>query len=616
MNGTNGQNMKNNKDPREYLLLLSLVITALIIAVIGLSVSREKGPISAFMEFVKDGFVITDADTDIEDPDTDPEETAGDDTDSGTVSDTDKDPEQSGSGGSGSDSNTDSDTETEGEVIIYPEPDPSEYYKDVLFLGDSRTVGLYLYGKIEGAKYFARTSMNVGNCFADKESETGTGSLNLTEYLSENKFGKIYILLGINEIGNSYNWIVSRYKTLISKLRELQPDAVIVIQSNMHVTKKKSDANPKTFNNKRINELNLRLSALADGEKVYYLGFEQIFDDENGRLKSEYTGDGVHLKGKYYKIWKQYLLEDGMIRFPVRIPVSQLTATDTAVPPETDVQTTTDTATSSAETTKKETAKAETTKPITTQKVTVTEPETTEKLTATETEISGAGSETAGDTSTAEGSSSSSDSAPETTPQDPPEVGGDEDADYFDDALFIGDSRTVGFYTHGRIDGAKYFARTSMNVKNCFADKASETGTGSLNLTEYLTENKFGKIYILLGINEIGYSYSWITSKYQTLINKIIELQPDAKIIIQSNMHVTKAKSDANPKTFNNARIDNLNSRLSKFADGEKIFYADLVSAFDDESGNLRTDYTGDGIHFKSAAYKVWKSWIEQNGKF
>ncbi len=188
--------------------------------------------------------------------------------------------------------------------------DPN-YYHDALFIGDSRIVGLATYGKINGATYFARTSMNVANVFADKKSETEKSGLNLTDFLTKYKFKKIYILLGINEIGYSYSWIMTRYEKVVNKIRELQPDAIIVIQSNMHVTQKKSDASPNTFNNDRINGLNKRLASLADNKTVFYADMAYIFDNENGAMKPEYTGDGVHLKGKYYALWRDWLLEKG-----------------------------------------------------------------------------------------------------------------------------------------------------------------------------------------------------------------------------------------------------------------------------------------------------------------
>lgn len=189
-----------------------------------------------------------------------------------------------------------------------------EYFSDTLFLGDSRTVGFYLYARIPGATYFARTSMNVYNVFDDKVSETkDTSSYNLAELLAERKFGKIYILLGINEIGYSHSSVVKNYSSVIEYIKQYQPEAKIIIQSNMHVTKKKSDSNPNTFSNTRIDELNSRLAALADNKKVFYLGFEEIFDDESGAMSPDYSGDGVHLYAKCYKLWRDFILENGKI---------------------------------------------------------------------------------------------------------------------------------------------------------------------------------------------------------------------------------------------------------------------------------------------------------------
>lgn len=189
-----------------------------------------------------------------------------------------------------------------------------DYFSDALFLGDSRTVGFYLYARIPGATYFARTSMNVYNAFDKKVSETSdTASYDLSELLTKKKFGKIYILLGINEIGYSYTSVVSNYSKIIDYIKQYQPDAKIIIQSNMHVTKKKSDANPNTFSNTRIDELNRRLSQLADNKTVFYLGFEEIFDGADGAMSSEYSGDGVHLYGKCYKLWRDWMLENGKI---------------------------------------------------------------------------------------------------------------------------------------------------------------------------------------------------------------------------------------------------------------------------------------------------------------
>ena len=58
--------------------------------------------------------------------------------------------------------------------------------------------------------------------------------------MKKNKFEKIYIMLGINEIGTgTADTFAEQYGKVINTIREKQPDAIIFIQSIMHVTKKK-----------------------------------------------------------------------------------------------------------------------------------------------------------------------------------------------------------------------------------------------------------------------------------------------------------------------------------------------------------------------------------------
>ncbi len=558
---------KSELSYQKYILLISVIATSVVVAALGLMLSGGGGnPIEKFMLLLRDGF-------ETEEP-VDPPDTEQTKQTEPPVADSTGDSSQDGTATPPDTDSTPLPPDTEPIPVT-----PEEYYSDALFIGDSRTVGLWTYGRIEGASYFARTSMNVSNCFADKKSETGTGSLNLEEYLKKNRFGKIYILLGINEIGYSYSWIVSKYEALLERLHELQPDAILIIQSNMHVTKAKSDKNPDTFNNGRIDELNRRLSKLADGETVFYLGFEKIFDDENGNLRADYTGDGVHLKGKCYSIWRDYLTEHGMIAAPGAVQsgiVSNPSQAEPTAPGEESVPDTSVPDTTVPGVTEPPTTEPPETEPPTTEPPT-TEPPTTEP--------------------------------PETDPPttDVPTV--KPPKGYFDDVLFLGDSRIVGLYYNGRIDGASYFAWTGMTVQRCFSDRKSETGTGDLTLEEYLEQNQFGKIYLLLGINEIGDSPENITRNYAALIKRILALQPDAVVVIQSNMHVTAEKEESNA-VFSNDRIDALNRSLKTLADGKTIYYLGYETIFDDENGDLREDLSRDGLHFKAAAYDIWKEWL------
>ena len=186
--------------------------------------------------------------------------------------------------------------------------------------------------------------------------------------------------------------------------------------------------------------------------------------------------------------------------------------------------------------------------------------------------------------------------------------------DYFTDALFIGDSRTVGIAEYGTIKNATYFANTGMSVYNIWSQKIDISSIGKVSLGELLDKKNFGKVYIMLGINEIGYNMSQTAKKYQELLKYVNTKQPKAIIYLQANLHVTKEKSDSD-KTINNTRINKLNSVISKMANNKNIFYLDVNSIFDDSSGNLRADYTSDKVHIYGKYYKQWTEWIRKNTK-
>lgn len=73
------------------------------------------------------------------------------------------------------------------------------------------------------------------------------------------------------------------------------------------------------------------------------------------------------------------------------------------------------------------------------------------------------------------------------------------------DALFIGDSRTVGIMEYAGIQDADFFCNVGMSVFSAQKVRVSVKSVGKVTLKELLSHKKYGKIYIMLGINELGY---------------------------------------------------------------------------------------------------------------
>ena len=180
-----------------------------------------------------------------------------------------------------------------------------------------------------------------------------------------------------------------------------------------------------------------------------------------------------------------------------------------------------------------------------------------------------------------------------------------------DDALFIGDSRTVGLMEYSQIPEADYFCSVGMSVFNIHDEAVSVPNVGKLTLTELLNNKQHKKIYIMLGINEMGYKFENILAKYEELIDFVKEKEAAANIILLGNLHVTQSRSQSD-EVFNNAAINRLNQALSKMAKKKKIAYFDGNVLFDDENGALAQDKSSDDTHLYAKYYEEWGAWIKE----
>lgn len=187
---------------------------------------------------------------------------------------------------------------------------PEDPFTNALFIGDSRTVGIAEYSGITEADFFAFTGMSVYTAFK-KESAVGSwqkGTL-LADALQARQYDRVYLMLGVNELGYNFQKTVERYGEMVQQIRELQPDAYLILEASLHVTKKRSDTD-STFNNSNIDRMNQAQAAYADGEHIFFIDVNPAFDDETGALNQDYTFDNTHPYGKYYSKWADWLREN------------------------------------------------------------------------------------------------------------------------------------------------------------------------------------------------------------------------------------------------------------------------------------------------------------------
>ena len=189
-----------------------------------------------------------------------------------------------------------------------------KYFSDALFIGDSRTVGLFDYGGMESfTSFMARESTTVYDLFDDNEKMfytplgKKTTERTLKDLLSKAKFRKIYISVGVNELGipDTMDYY-QEFRKVVTRINKLQPDAIIYIQGIMHVSKDMSKKD-HVFNNTAIVQRNQAISTLANGRNIFYIDMNEDLCDKDGNLKDDLTGDGIHLKASACALWYQFL---------------------------------------------------------------------------------------------------------------------------------------------------------------------------------------------------------------------------------------------------------------------------------------------------------------------
>lgn len=183
-------------------------------------------------------------------------------------------------------------------------------YSDAAFIGDSRTEALKTYGLLKNATYYTYKGLKVDTVFTEACIDEGGTKMTVMDAISLHQYNRIYISLGVNELGwVSTDIFIEDYGKIIDTLKETQPNATIYVQAILSVSQKKSEQD-KIYNNPRINEFNALLEQMAADKGVVYLPVNTAVMDETGSLPVGASTDGVHPNIDYCRKWVAYLDEN------------------------------------------------------------------------------------------------------------------------------------------------------------------------------------------------------------------------------------------------------------------------------------------------------------------
>ena len=140
----------------------------------------------------------------------------------------------------------------------------------------------------------------------------GDNSFGILARMDEVLKGKpraVFLMDGINDQFRSLpqDMSVENYRQIIQKIKKDSPKTKIYLQSALPINESLTSEPYTKGKNVLVPALNQKLKELAAAEGITYIDICQLFQDENGVLKTEFTLDGVHLKQEAYIHWVKFL---------------------------------------------------------------------------------------------------------------------------------------------------------------------------------------------------------------------------------------------------------------------------------------------------------------------
>lgn len=146
---------------------------------------------------------------------------------------------------------------------------------------------------------------------------------------------------------------------------------------------------------------------------------------------------------------------------------------------------------------------------------------------------------------------------------------------------------------------------------------SGETSQGLLKRLDFFDKTKPEIILVMIGINDLvrGVRDREILDNQQQIISYLRRKHPNTKIFLQSILPhgAEEATWEGRDKllVIPNNRIRKLNQELQKIADQQDIEYLNLYPLFSNKQGNLRREFSTDGLHLNPQGYTVWRTALQ-----
>jgi lysophospholipase L1-like esterase len=141
------------------------------------------------------------------------------------------------------------------------------------------------------------------------------GVLKRLKDITDRQPSKVFLLIGINDIGKDIpdSVIAGNDLKIVKEIHAKCPQTQIYVQSILPVNSTIHNFPQHYDKEEHVLAVNKLLQANAAAGNYNFVDIFHLFVDADGRLKSEYTYEGLHLRPPAYDIWVAYLKKMGYL---------------------------------------------------------------------------------------------------------------------------------------------------------------------------------------------------------------------------------------------------------------------------------------------------------------
>ena len=133
-----------------------------------------------------------------------------------------------------------------------------------------------------------------------------------------------------------------------------------------------------------------------------------------------------------------------------------------------------------------------------------------------------------------------------------------------------------------------------------------------MSVLDALAQGTYGKVYLSAGVNELGYPAASYEEGLTHLLDRVLELQPEAVVYLQVMPPLNDAICRQNKlgDYINNENLSRFNEAIVRLAAEKKVVLLNTAEAYTGEDGQLPAELAGDGCHFSVKAYSLWADYL------